>query len=152
MYTPDEFTRKFSHALFPRTTNRYGCVTLHSYHFSIAEGLPQTRVLLWVYGEQLRAVLDNVVLAAYHCRYDWRTRKGTDIRDGVWYATRFASPQTSLLSLNAQETLALYRPRPVRSQAACLLRHSNYGSSNWSLQGKIRLFPHWGNGCLGHVS
>ena len=119
MYTPDEFTRKFSHALFPRTTNRYGCVILHSYHFSLEEGLPQTRVLLWVYGEHLRAVLDNVVLAKYHCRNDWRTRKGTDIRDGVWYATRFASPQTSLLSLNAQETLALYRPRPVRSQA-CL--------------------------------
>jgi hypothetical protein len=37
----------------------------------------------------------------------------TDIRDGVWYATRFASPQTSLLPLNAQETLVLYRPRPV---------------------------------------
>ena len=70
-------------------------------------------MLLWVYGEQLRAVLDNVVLAEYHCRYDWRTRMVTDIRDGVWYATRFASPQTSLLPLNAQETLVLYRPRPV---------------------------------------
>ena len=35
MYTPDELTRKFSHALFPRTTNRYGCVTLHSYHFYV---------------------------------------------------------------------------------------------------------------------
>ena len=117
MYTPDELTHKFSHALFPRTTNQHGCVTLHSYHFSIEEGLPKTRVLLWVYGEQLRAVLDNVVLAEYHCRYDWRTRKVTDLRDGVLYATRFASPQTSLLPLNAQETLVLYRPRPLRHQA-----------------------------------
>jgi hypothetical protein len=116
MYTPDELTQKFSHALFPRTTNQYGCVTLHSYHFYIEEGLPKTRVLLWVYGEQLRAVLDNVVLAEYHCRYEWRTRKVTDIRDGVWYATRFASPQTSLLPFNAQETLVLYRPRSVRRQ------------------------------------
>ena len=116
MYTPDELTHKFSHALFPRTTNQYGCVTLHSYHFYIEEGLPKTRVLLWVYGEQLRAVLDNVVLAEYHCRYDWRTRKVTNIRDGVWYVTRFASPQTSLLPLNAQETLVLYRPRPLRHQ------------------------------------
>ena len=33
MYTPDELTRKFSRALFPRTTNQHGCVTLHSYHF-----------------------------------------------------------------------------------------------------------------------
>jgi len=40
----------------------------------------------------------------------------TDIRDGVWYATRFASPQTSLLPFNAQETLVLYRPRPVPHQ------------------------------------
>jgi len=117
MYTPDELTRKFSQALFPRTTNQHGCVTLHSYHFYIEEGLPQTRVLLWVYGEQLRAVLDNVVLAEYHCRYDWRTRKVTNIRDGGWYATRFASLQTSLLPFNAQEPLVLYRPKPVRPQA-----------------------------------
>jgi hypothetical protein len=33
MYLPDELIRKFSRAMFPRTTNRYGCVTLHSYHF-----------------------------------------------------------------------------------------------------------------------
>jgi transposase len=117
MYTPDELIHKFSQALFPRTTNQHGCVTLHSDHFYIEEGLPKTRVLLWVYGEQLRAVLDNVVLAEYHCRYDWRTRKVTDIRDGVFYATRFASPQTSLLPLNAQETLVLYRPRSLRHQA-----------------------------------
>ena len=36
-------------------------VALHSYHFYVEEGLLKTRVLLWVYGEQLRAVLDNVV-------------------------------------------------------------------------------------------
>jgi hypothetical protein len=45
----------------PRVTNRYGCVTLHSYHFSVEEGLPQTQGLLWVAGEQLRAVCENVV-------------------------------------------------------------------------------------------
>src|SRR5262249_46839022 len=33
---PDELARKFSRALFPRTTNRYGCVTLQSYHFYVA--------------------------------------------------------------------------------------------------------------------
>ena len=68
VYTQEELARKFSRALFPRTTNRYGCVTLHSYHFYVEMGLPQTRVFLWVYGEQLRAVLDHVVLAEYHCR------------------------------------------------------------------------------------
>jgi hypothetical protein len=67
-YTPEEWTRKFSRALFPRTTNPYGCVTLHSYHFYVEQGVPQTQVLLWVYGEQWRAVLDHIVLAEYHCR------------------------------------------------------------------------------------
>jgi hypothetical protein len=40
MYAPEELARHFSQALFPRTTNRYGCVTLHSYHFYIEAGLP----------------------------------------------------------------------------------------------------------------
>jgi transposase InsO family protein len=116
-YTPDELTRKFSRALFPRTTNPYGCVTLHSYHFYVEQGVPHTQVLLWVYGEQLRAVFDNVVLAEYHCRYDWREQKVTDIRDGVFYPTRFASPQGTLIPLNPQETLVVYRPRALRGQA-----------------------------------
>ena len=29
VWTPDDLARKFARALFPRTTNRYGCVTLH---------------------------------------------------------------------------------------------------------------------------
>jgi transposase InsO family protein len=41
MYAPDELARSFSQALFPRTTNQYGCVTLHSYHFYVEEGLTQ---------------------------------------------------------------------------------------------------------------
>jgi hypothetical protein len=89
-------------------------VTLHSYHFYVEQGVPRTQVLLWVYGEQLRAVLDNVVLAEYHCRYDWRTRKVTEVRDGVLYPTRFASPQGMLLPLNAQESLVVYRPQVLR--------------------------------------
>jgi transposase InsO family protein len=117
LYSPDELARKFSRAVFPRTTNRYGCVTLHSYHFYIEEGVPHTQVLLWVYGEQLRAVLDHVVLAEYHCQYDWRTHKVTEIRDGIFYPTRFASPQGSLIPLTPQESLVLYRPQPLRRPA-----------------------------------
>jgi len=116
IYPPDELARKFSQALFPRTTNQYGCVTLHSYHFYIEAGLPKTQVLLWVYGEQLRAVLDHVVLAEYHCRYNWRDHKVKDIQDGVFYPTRFASPQSSLIPLNPQEALVLYRPKPMMRQ------------------------------------
>jgi hypothetical protein len=109
--------QKFSRALFPRTTNGYGCVTLHSYHFYVEQGLPKTKVLLWVYGEQLRAMFENVVLAEYHCRYDWQDRQVKDVRDGVFYATQFASPQGLLLPLNPQESLVLYRPNPFMRQA-----------------------------------
>jgi hypothetical protein len=38
VYTQNELARHFAHALFPRTTNQHGSVTLHSYHFSIEEG------------------------------------------------------------------------------------------------------------------
>jgi putative transposase len=118
LYLPDELARRFATLLFPRTTNRYGCVTLHSYHFYVEEGLPQTQVLLWVYGEQLRAVFDDVVLAEYHCHYDSRTRKVHDIRDGVGYPTRFLSPQGTLIPLNAREAVVVYRPPAPRLPAA----------------------------------
>jgi transposase len=111
MYTPEELSRRFSRALFPRTTNQHGCVTLHSYHFYVEAGLPKTRVLLWVYGEQLRAILDHVVLAEYRCRYDWREHHVKDIRDGVFYPTRFASPQGALIPLTPHESLIVYRPK-----------------------------------------
>ena len=117
LYTADELTRKFAQALFPRTTNQYGCVTVHSYHFYVEYGVPRTQVLLWVYGEQLRAVLDNVVLAEYHCRYDWQTRKVTAIRDGIFYPTRFTSPQGTLIPLTPQESLVVYRPQALRRAA-----------------------------------
>jgi hypothetical protein len=79
--------------------------------------VPQTQVWLWVYGEQVRAVLDNVVLAEYHCRYAWRTHTVTELRDGVFNPTRFASPQGALIPLTPQESLVLYRPQPRRRQA-----------------------------------
>ena len=119
VWTPDELARKFSRALFPRTTNRYGCVTLHSYHFYVEAGLPKTQVLLWVYGQALRAVFDTVVVAEDHCHYHLPHGKVTDIRDGRFPPTRFASPQGTLLPLNPHEALVLDRPppalRPARS-------------------------------------
>jgi transposase/transposase InsO family protein len=45
LYTTEELERKFSRALFPRTTNSYGCVTLHRYHFYVEAGLPKTKVV-----------------------------------------------------------------------------------------------------------
>jgi hypothetical protein len=117
MYPEEELARHFSHALFPRRTNRFGCVTLHSYHFYVEEGLPHTQVLLWVSGEQLRAAFDHVILAEYHCRYDWRDRKVKEIRQGVFYPTRFASPQGTLIPLTPQDALVVHRARAARRRA-----------------------------------
>jgi hypothetical protein len=108
---PQELDQKFAHALFPRITNRYGCVTLHHDHFYVEQGLPQTRGLLWVAGEELRAVFDTVVLAAYPCHYDVRHGTVADIRDGRFAPTRFASPQGALLPFNPQECCVVYRPQ-----------------------------------------
>jgi transposase InsO family protein len=118
LYPLEELDRKFSRALFPRTTNRYGCVTLHSYHFYVEEGLPKTRVLLWVYGNELRAVFENVVLAEYDCRYDLREKKVKDIRDGRFHPhDDFTSKQVLLIPLNPQESLVIYHQKSVPRQA-----------------------------------
>lgn len=118
LYTTEELERKFSRALFPRTTNGYGCVTLHSYHFYVEAGLPKTKVLLWVYGKELRAVFKNIVLAEYDCRYDSRDRKVKDIRDGRYFPhDDFASDQYTLIPLNPQESLVLYRQLSAPRQA-----------------------------------
>lgn len=97
-----------------RTTNRYGCVTLHHSHFYVEAGLPQTQVLLWVAGTQLRAAFDHVILAEYHCRYDWRDRRVQEVHHGVFHLTRFASPQGTLLPLTPHDSLVVYRARGKR--------------------------------------
>ena len=132
LYTPDELARKFVQGLFPRTTNQYGCVTLHSYHFSVEAGVPKTQVLLWVYGEQLRAVVDHVILAEYHSRDDWQTRQVTEIRDGAFYPTRFASPQATLLPINPKNPSCSIARRPSDIRHSGLPSHSNCGCSSWS--------------------
>jgi hypothetical protein len=76
-----------------RTTNRWGCVTLHSYHFYVEAGLPQTQGLLWVAGTQLRAAFDHVILPEYSCRYDWRHQRGHRLRNCC--SSRWCRPQES---------------------------------------------------------
>jgi hypothetical protein len=118
VYTPEELARHFAQAVLPRTTNRHGCVTLPSYHFYVEEGLPRTRVLLWVAGEQLRAVFENVVLAEYRCRYDWREHHVREIRDGVFYPTRFAPRPGRLIPLTPQDSLVVYRAKSVKRRTS----------------------------------
>jgi hypothetical protein len=115
--SPDELARACSQGLFPRPTNRHGGVTLHSDHFYLEEGLPQTRVLLRVAGESLRAAFEHVILAEYRCRDDWQDRKVKDIQGGVFYPIRLASPQGTLIPLTPQESLVVYRPKAPRRRA-----------------------------------
>jgi len=117
-YTPEELARAFAQAVFPRTTNQHGCVTLHSYHFHVEAGLPHTQVLLWVAGTQLRAAFEHVILAEYYCRYDWRDRRVKDVRQAGFHPTRFASLQGTLLPLTPQDSLVVYRARARRRAAA----------------------------------
>ena len=124
LYTPQELERKFARALFPRITNRYGCVTLHSYHFYVDQGLPQKQVLLWVYGQELRAVCEHALLAEYHCHYDLREGKVKAIRVSQFYPSPFASRQEqgSLIERNPLESMVVYRPKSLRRQAALPLQ------------------------------
>jgi hypothetical protein len=80
---------------------------LHSRHFYVEEGLPKTRALLWVSGEQVRAVSEDVQLAEHHRRYDWRDRKVKSIREGKFYPTRLASPQGTLPPLTPQDFMVV---------------------------------------------
>jgi len=133
LYPPQELARKFAHALFVRTTNRYGCVTLHHSHFYIDQGVPQTAVLLWVSGEDLRAVYDQVLLADYHCHYNLRTGKVTHLRLSQWYPSPFAARQAqgALLERTPQDSAVVSRPPGVRRQAAGPLRVEQLGLFVW---------------------
>ena len=53
------------------------------------------------------------MLAEYRCRSDWREQHVKDMRDGVFYPTRFASPQGALIPLTPHESLIVYRPKPT---------------------------------------
>ena len=60
---------------------------------------------------------ENVVLAEYHCRYDWQDRRVKDIHAGVFYPTRFASPQGTLIPLTSRDSVVMYRARAARRRA-----------------------------------
>src|SRR5262249_18668123 len=109
---PQELARKFAQALFVRTTNRYGCVTLHRSHFYVDQGLVQTPVCLWVAGEDLRAVYDQVLVAEYACHYNLRTGTVSHLRLGHWYPSPFAARQAqgTLVERTPQDSVVVARP------------------------------------------
>ena len=78
-------------------------------HLSIRSASVRTEVKD-VVARFVRAVFDNVVVAEYHCHDDWRSRHVTNIRDGVFYRTRYASSQGALLPITPQESRVLHRP------------------------------------------
>ena len=126
---PQELARKFAQALFVRTTNRYGCVTLHHAHFYVDDGVPQTPILLWGAGEELRAVYDHVLLAEYACHYDLRTGTVTRLCLGQWYPSPFAARQAQgvLLERTPQDSRVVVRPPTVRRPAVSSLHAEQLG-------------------------
>jgi hypothetical protein len=126
---PQELARKFAHALFVRTTNQYGCVTLHHSHFYVDAGVPQTPILLWVAGEELRAVYDHVLLAEYACHYDLRTGTVTRLCLGQWYPSPFAARQAQgvLLERTPQDSRIVVRPPTVRRPAVSSVQAEQLG-------------------------
>jgi hypothetical protein len=122
LYTPEELARAFAHAVFPRTTNQYGCVTLHSYHFDVEAGLPRIQVLLGVSGAQLRAVFESVLWAEYHGHDDGQPRQVTESRPAAFYPTRLASLQGTLTPVTPQNAVVAYRVRSARRRRPRLAR------------------------------
>ena len=77
-------------------------------------------MLLWVSGEDLRAVYDQVLVAEYHCHYDLRTRQVTHLRLGQWYPSPFAARQAqgTLVERTPQDARIVVRPPTGRRPAA----------------------------------
>ena len=119
--------QKFSRALFPRTTHRHGGVTLQHDHCYVAEGVPQTQVVLWVEEDQRRAVWDSLGLAAYPCRYDGHERPVRAMRHGTFDATHFASPHGAFIPRKAEESVVVYRPKTPRRQVRLSLSAQHMG-------------------------
>jgi hypothetical protein len=95
----------------------YGGGTLQSYHCYVAAGVPKTQVPLGVYGAQVRTLWNQVLLAEYRCRSDWRTHQVQDRRAGRVYPTRCVPPQGTLLPFHPQEFLVRDRPQAGRYPA-----------------------------------
>jgi hypothetical protein len=78
----------------------------------VDQGLAQRPVPLWVIGEDLRAVYDHVLLAAYPCHDDLRTGTVTHLQCGQWYPSPFAGgqPQGTLLERTPQNSRIVVRP------------------------------------------
>ena len=128
LYTPEELARRFSRALFPRPTSMAASRSTAT-TFMSKPAYPKRASYCGSTGSNC-AVLDHMVLAEYRCRYDWREHHVKGIRDGVFYPTRFASPQGALIPLTPQESLIVYRPKSTGAWGNAPCPCSNCGSSN----------------------
>ena len=89
----------------------------------------QTPILLWVTGEELRAVYDHVLLAEYACHYDLRTGTVTRLCLGHWYPSPFAARQAQgvLLKRTPQDSRIVVRPPTVRRPAVSSVQAEQLG-------------------------
>ena len=152
LYAAEDLHRQVVHHLCRRPTNRYGCVALHHSHCHGEAGRPQPPVRVWLSGDRLRVACESVVVAEYHCHYDWRAQRVQDIGSPVFYQTRFASAQGHLLPWSEPRWLVVYRPRQTRwrqpharfTPQLPLFEAGSASSTGWiPHRGKV----HFGEGC-----
>jgi len=108
---PQELDQKFAHA----SSRAYQSLWLRHVaplSFYVEQGLPQTPVLLWVSGEELRAVFDTVVLAEYHCHYDLRPWQSDGHSRRSLCSNAFCSPQGALLPSILRNVRGVIAPSP----------------------------------------
>ena len=124
---------------------------MHYYHFYVEQGLPPTQVLLWLSGEQLRAVFDHGVVAAYRCHDNWRTRKVEAIREGVFYPTRHVSSQGAFIPFILKSPWCSIARDLGGVTLVKLYPLNHYHCSSGSLRQKVSLASRIGHGNFGEL-
>ena len=97
-------------------------------------------------------MFEGVVLAEYHCRYDWRDRHVTDIGAGVFHPTRFASPQRAADPVDARRIHSwCIVPGLAGGEAHGWPQPNSCCSSNWFSGRRVDFIPHWSKGNFGEL-
>ena len=91
--------------------------------------------------------MENVVLAAYHGRDDWQDHQVKDVHGGMFYPTRVASPQGTLIPFTPQESLVVYRHQSPRRRALGSRPCDSCHSSRECPPDKVGFSAHRGKGC-----
>lgn len=113
--SPDTLQRMFHHLQFPRTVNRYGCVSVQRFYIYAEQGLAKQRVSVWIYEGHLNIEYQQALLARYTCKVDRRRQSLKTVSQPKLFQTSFASPQLEFFELDDEEWLKV-RSRPPYTQ------------------------------------